>query len=154
MRALVQRIGHAKVFVEGKLEGSAGHGLLLFLGVGTGDDEVSAEQLADKVLNLRIFEDEAGKMNRSVLDISGDMLIISQFTLYADTSRGRRPSFTGACEPAKAEALYDYFVDRLRRTGLSVATGSFGKMMQVELINDGPVTIMIDTDQSGMKRKQ
>ncbi len=152
MRALIQRIDYARVTVEGACEGSAGKGLLVFLGVGLEDDESRADQLAEKVLNLRIFEDEAGKMNCSLLDISGDLLVVSQFTLFADTGKGRRPSFTGACEPAKADELYKYFVARLRRSGLSVATGSFQKMMQVELMNNGPVTIMLDTDNYGGKK--
>lgn len=152
MRALIQRIDYARVTVAGVREGSAGKGFLVFLGVGAEDDESRADLLAKKVLNLRVFEDEAGKMNCSLLDISGDLLVISQFTLFADTSRGRRPSFTGACEPAKADLLYNYFVACLRRSGLSVATGIFQKMMQVELLNNGPVTIMLDTDNYSRKK--
>ncbi|OPL11508.1 MAG: D-tyrosyl-tRNA(Tyr) deacylase [delta proteobacterium MLS_D] len=146
MRALIQRVDYAKVFVEGVLEGSAGAGFLVLLGVADTDDETSAELLAEKVVHIRIFEDDTGKMNRSILDVSGDMLIISQFTLLADTGRGRRPSFNVACEPVRAERLYRYFVDVVRGRGIETSTGSFGKMMKVELVNNGPVTILLDTD--------
>ncbi|HET58510.1 MAG TPA: D-tyrosyl-tRNA(Tyr) deacylase [Deltaproteobacteria bacterium] len=146
MRALIQRVDYAKVYIEGILEGSAHAGLLVLLGVAASDDDTAAEMLAEKIVHLRIFEDDAGKMNRSVLDVSGDMLIISQFTLFADTSKGRRPSFNGACEPVKAERLYRYFVDVVHRRGVKTSTGSFGKMMKVELVNNGPVTILLDTD--------
>ncbi|MCK9229217.1 MAG: D-aminoacyl-tRNA deacylase [Syntrophales bacterium] len=146
MRAVIQRIHRAKVTVDGACVGSAGRGILVFLGVGKGDGTAEAEFLCDKILNLRIFEDEAGKMNRSLLNISGDMLIISQFTLFADTSRGRRPSFTDACEPETAGKLYEHFVACARKHVTRVATGSFQKMMDVELVNYGPVTVLLDTE--------
>lgn len=146
MKAVIQRIHRAKVTVDGACVGSAGRGLLVFLGVGKGDGTSEAELLCDKIINLRIFEDEAGKMNLSLLNISGDMLIISQFTLFADMSRGRRPSFTDACEPGRAEKLYEHFVACARKHLSGVATGSFQKMMDIELVNHGPVTMLLDTE--------
>lgn len=154
MRAVIQRIQRAKVTVDGACFGSAGAGLLVFLGVGKGDGIPEAEFLCDKILNLRIFEDEAGKMNLSLLNISGDMLIISQFTLFADASRGRRPSFTDAGEPEKAEKLYEHFVACTRKHLTGVATGSFQTIMDVELVNHGPVTILLDTETMKNTRKR
>ncbi|MDD5476527.1 MAG: D-aminoacyl-tRNA deacylase [Syntrophales bacterium] len=146
MKAVIQRIHRATATVEGACVGSAGTGLLVFLGIGKNDGTAEADLVCEKIINLRIFEDDAGKMNLSLLDISGDMLIISQFTLFADSSRGRRPSFTDACEPDKAGQLYDYFVSLARRRVANVATGSFQKMMDIELVNHGPVTILLDTE--------
>jgi D-tyrosyl-tRNA(Tyr) deacylase len=148
MRAVCQRVSRAKVTVEGEVVGEIGLGWLVLLGVGPNDDEATATRMADKIVGLRVFEDEAGKMNRSVLDVGGALLVVSQFTLYADTSRGRRPGFTGAASPALAEPLVARFADLARERGLTVATGRFGASMQVELVNDGPVTIAL-TDEPG-----
>ncbi len=144
MRALVQRVSSARVEVGGQTVGEIGAGLLVFLGVGRGDTELEAEVLAAKIVKLRIFSDAAGKMNLNVRDAGNAALVVSQFTLYADTTRGNRPSFVGAAPPARAEALYSYFGEALRKTGLSVATGVFGADMQVSLVNDGPVTMWIE----------
>lgn len=147
MRAVVQRVTRARVSVDGRTVGEIGPGLCVLVGAGEGDGAAEAAYTADKVVNLRIFADEAGKMNRSVLDIGGGVLAVSQFTLYGDVRRGRRPAFVHALEPEAARALYEQFVDRLREAGVSpVATGVFGAMMQVELTNDGPVTILIDSE--------
>jgi D-aminoacyl-tRNA deacylase len=145
MRAVVQRVSEASVRVEGATVGRIGAGLLVLLGVGRGDAAKDAEQLADRVLNLRIFADEAGQMNRSVIDVRGELLVVSQFTLYGDVRRGRRPSFDAAATPAAARELYETFVRELRAAGLPVSTGEFQAMMQVELANDGPVTILVDS---------
>lgn len=144
MRALVQRVRSARVGVGGQTVGEVGPGLLVFLGVGYGDTHLEADLLAAKIVKLRIFNDAAGKMNLNVRDAGNAALVVSQFTLYADTTRGNRPSFTDAAPPARAEALYDYFAEVLRRTGLSVATGVFGADMQVSLTNNGPVTIWVE----------
>ena len=146
MRAVVQRVSSARVEVEGKVVGEIGRGLLVLLGVGEGDSEKQAHWLADKVAGLRIFEDEAGKMNLSVEEVGGDLLVVSQFTLYGDCRKGRRPSFTGAAPPEEADRLYGIFVARLRERGLPVATGVFQAMMQVHLVNDGPVTLIVETN--------
>src|SRR3954468_5709649 len=143
MRAVCQRVSHASVTVDGEVVGEIGHGWAVLLGVGPRDDEQTAARVADKIVGLRVFEDEAGKMNRSVLDVGGAVLLISQFTLYADTSRGRRPGFTGAAPPAVAEPLVDRVAALIRERGLRVATGRFGAHMAVELVNDGPVTIVL-----------
>ena len=145
MRAVIQRVRRAAVVVAGETVGAVDTGWLVLLGVGPADTPAEAAWLADKVANLRAFEDDAGKMNRSVLDIAGGVLVVSQFTLYGDTRKGRRPSFTGAAPPALAEALYERFAAELRAVGLPVATGRFGADMQVELVNDGPVTFVLDT---------
>lgn len=129
--------------VDGEVVGEIGHGWLVLLGVGPRDDEAMAARMADKIVGLRVFEDEAGKMNLSVLDVGGAVLVVSQFTLYADTSRGRRPGFTGAAPPAIAEPLVDRFAELVRARGLTVATGRFGAMMDVALVNHGPVTIIL-----------
>jgi len=146
VRAVVQRVSSARVEVEGKVVGEIGRGLLVLLGVGEGDSEKQAHWLADKVAGLRIFEDEAGKMNLSVEEVGGDLLVVSQFTLYGDCRKGRRPSFTGAAPPEEADRLYGIFVARLRERGLPVATGVFQAMMQVHLVNDGPVTLIVETN--------
>jgi len=146
MRALLQRVSRASVSVDGESIASIGPGLLVFVGVGQGDDESSTDGLARRVTELRIFADEEGRTNRSILDVVGAVLVVSQFTLYADTSRGRRPGFTDAADPALAERLYLRFADRLRDAGVTdVETGSFGAEMAVELVNDGPFTIWLDT---------
>ena len=146
MRALLQRVSHAKVTVDGDVTGQIDEGLLVFLGCGEGDDDEDLEYLVDKLVNLRIFADDEGRMNLSLLGVQGQMLVVSQFTLYADTRRGRRPSFTNAMKPGPAEDLYERFVDAVAERGVQVATGVFAAMMDVELVNDGPVTIMIDTN--------
>jgi len=145
MRAVLQRVSRASVAVDETTIGAIGRGLLVFLGVGQSDTEDDARHLVDKVVNLRVFPDKDGRLDRSVLDIRGDLLVVSQFTLYADTRRGRRPSFSEAGAPADAQALYDRAVNVFRETGLTVATGRFAAMMQVELVNDGPVTIWLDS---------
>jgi D-tyrosyl-tRNA(Tyr) deacylase len=137
-------VSRAVVRVEGKIVGQIGHGLLVFLGVEQGDDEAAAEYLADKSADLRIFRDDAGKMNRSVVDVEGAALVVSQFTLAASTRRGRRPSYSRAAPPELAVALYERFMERLRERGIEVAEGIFQAMMDVELVNDGPVTILLD----------
>lgn len=144
MRALVQRVSAARVKVGGRTVGEIGPGLLILLGVGGGDSEREADVLAAKIAKLRIFSDAAGKMNRSVLEAGNAALVVSQFTLYADTSRGNRPSFGAAAAPEEADRLYRYFSDALRVLGLHVATGVFGADMQVSLTNDGPVTVWLE----------
>jgi D-tyrosyl-tRNA(Tyr) deacylase len=145
VRAVVQRVSEASVRVEHELKGQIGPGLVVLLGVQLGDGEADAEALADKVLNLRIFPDEAGQMNRSVLDSRGGLLVVSQFTLLGDARKGRRPSFIDAARPEEADRLYLHFVERLRLSQLAVATGVFRAMMDVALVNQGPVTILLDS---------
>ena len=145
MRALLQRVTFARVTVQGETVGEIGPGLLVLLGVGHGDTQKDADTLAVKIAKLRIFNDDAGKMNLGVREAGNATLVVSQFTLYADTSRGNRPSFTGAAPPAEAEALYLYFAEQLRAQGLEVQTGKFGADMQVSLINDGPVTVWLES---------
>ena len=145
MRAVVQRVSRAKVTVEGSLAGEIGLGLLVLLGVGQEDTEADAAYLSEKVVGLRIFEDEDGKMNRSVRDVGGSVLVVSQFTLYGDVRRGKRPSFDEAAPPEAARRLYELFVQKIQATGLRCETGRFQEMMQVELVNDGPVTILLDS---------
>src|SRR6266699_273107 len=147
MRALLQRVSRASVIVDEQVVGQIGQGLLVLLGVGKKDSEVQVKTLADKIVHLRIFGDDEGKMNRSVLDIGGEVLVVSQFTLYADMRRGRRPSFIEAAPPALAEPLVEQFKDALAAYGLTVADGIFGAYMQVELLNDGPVTIWMDSEE-------
>jgi D-tyrosyl-tRNA(Tyr) deacylase len=142
---VVQRVAEAAVRVEGTVVGEIGPGLLVLLGVGHDDGPADADYLADKVLNLRIFPDEAGQMNLSVLDTRGDLLAVSQFTLYGDTRRGRRPGYSAAAPPEEANRLYRYFVGRLRESGLRVEEGVFQAMMDVSLVNRGPVTILLDS---------
>jgi D-tyrosyl-tRNA(Tyr) deacylase len=148
MRAVVQRVSRARVDVSGKTVGEIGRGLLVFLGVGHGDSEKDAEFLANKIAHLRVFSDEQGLMNRSVIEVEGDVLVVSQFTLWGDCQKGRRPSFTRAAPPDRARALYEDFVRHIRGKGLAVATGEFQEMMDVHLVNDGPVTMLIDTEKS------
>jgi D-aminoacyl-tRNA deacylase len=145
MRALLQRVSRASVTVDEQVVGQIGQGLLVLLGVGRDDSEVQVKTLADKIVHLRIFGDDEGKMNRSLLDRGGEVLVVSQFTLYADTRRGRRPSFTDAAPPAVAEALYERFKDVLVGYGLPVACGVFGGSMKIDLRNEGPVTIWLDS---------
>ena len=145
MRAVVQRVGRATVKVGDEITGEIGKGLLVLLGVGQGDNESDADYLAEKVAGLRIFEDEAGKMNLSVGEIGGVVLAVSQFTLFGDVRRGKRPSFDAAARPERARQLYDAFVERIRARGLRCETGRFQEMMQVELVNSGPVTILLDS---------
>jgi D-tyrosyl-tRNA(Tyr) deacylase len=146
VRAVVQRVREASVSVEDKVVGSCGRGLLVLLGVADGDDEDIAERLAGKVVRLRIFEDSAGRFDRSLLDVGGETLVVSQFTLLADSKRqkGTRPDFSKAARPDVAEPLYERFCDALRAEGVSVQTGVFGARMEVSLVNDGPVTIILD----------
>ena len=143
MRAVCQRVSRASVTVDGEVVGEIGLGWLVLLGVGPNDDETVAARMADKIVGLRVFEDDDGKMNRSVADVGGSLLVVSQFTLYADISRGRRPGFTGAAPPAVAEPLVARFAEIVRERGLTVATGRFGAMMEVGLVNHGPVTIVL-----------
>jgi D-tyrosyl-tRNA(Tyr) deacylase len=145
MRAVVQRVSRAKVSVNGSITGEIGLGLLVLLGVGCDDGEADAIYLAEKIAGLRIFEDDAGKMNRSVLDAGGSVLAVSQFTLYGDVRRGKRPSFDDAAPPEQARRLYEFFVQRIQAAGLRCATGRFQEMMEVELVNEGPVTILLDS---------
>ena len=145
MRALIQRVSRASVTVEEKVVGQIGKGLLVFLGIGLEDTENTVKTLVDKIVQLRIFSDEQGKMNLSLLDVQGEVLVVSQFTLHADVSRGRRPGFTKAAPPSMAIPLYDLFKDTCKNYTLTVESGVFGAMMQVELCNDGPVTIWIDS---------
>lgn len=147
MRALLQRVTQASVTVDNQIVGQIDQGLLILLGVGQGDGEVQIKTLVDKIVHLRIFADDEGKMNRSLLDIGGEALVVSQFTLYADTRRGRRPGFTNAAPPAAAEPLVERFKATLVAHGIVVAGGIFGAHMQVALINDGPVTIWLDSDE-------
>ena len=148
MRAVVQRVSRARVTVEGKVAGEIGAGLMILLGVGREDSAAVAASLAEKVAHLRIFEDQQGKMNRSLLDVKGAALVVSQFTLYGDARGQRRPSFISAAPPEQAAALYEEFNKALRALGVSVATGVFQTMMSVELVNEGPVTILLDSDKT------
>ena len=145
MKALLQRVTGASVSVAGEVVGSVGRGLVVFVGVANEDTEKDAQYLAQKTVNLRIFADEEGKFNLSALDINGELLLVSQFTLLADTRKGRRPSFVEAAPPDRAEEFFDYFVEQTSATGLKVETGRFQQYMQVEIHNDGPVTILLDS---------
>ena len=145
MRLVVQRVKRAEVRVDGEVVGRIGPGLLVLLGAGEGDGAADVAWCVDKVVNLRVFEDDAGKMNRSLLDVAGALLVVSQFTLYGDCRHGRRPSFTAALEPTAAAALCDELVRQARALGVGVETGRFGAMMDVELVNDGPVTLLLDS---------
>jgi D-tyrosyl-tRNA(Tyr) deacylase len=148
MRAVIQRVREGRVRVGGETIGEIGHGLVILLGAGDGDTLAEADRLADKIATLRIFPDAQGKTNLSILDVGGGVLVISQFTLYADCRKGRRPSFVHAAQPDLASPLVDRFADRLRQAGIRrVETGEFGAMMMVEIFNDGPFTIFLDTDQ-------
>ena len=148
MRAVVQRVTGASVAVDGTEIGSCGRGVLILLGISPEDTPAEARWLADKVTNLRIFPDDEGKMNRSLLDIGGQALVVSQFTLYGDARKGRRPSFIRAAEGPEAEALYEKAVSNLRALGITCGTGKFGAMMDVSLVNDGPVTILLDSEKT------
>jgi len=145
MRAVVQRVSRARVTVRGEVVGKIERGLLVLIGVAGTDSETDADYLAEKIAGLRVFEDDAGKMNRAVAEVSGAVLVVSQFTLYGDVRRGKRPSFDAAAPPEQARRLYEYFVERIRAAGLRCETGRFQEMMQVELVNDGPVTILLDS---------
>lgn|SRR5450631_294777 len=145
MRAVVQRVSRARVTVSGEVAGEIGLGLLVLLGVGAGDTRHEADYLADKTMGLRIFEDAGGKMNLSVAEVAGALLVVSQFTLYGDARRGKRPSFDAAAPPEPAREIYEYFVEKVRAAGLRCETGRFQETMQVELVNEGPVTILLDS---------
>ena len=148
MRAVIQRVSRCRVLVAGKTVGEIGPGLLVLLGVGKTDNEAAADYLAEKLLGLRIFEDDQQKMNLSVQDKHGEVLVVSQFTLYGDVRRGKRPSFDAAARPEEANRLYEYFVAKIRAAGLRCETGVFQAMMDVELVNQGPVTILLDSEKS------
>jgi len=149
MRLVVQRVGRASVDVAGERIAEIGRGLLLLVGIASGDEDIDFRRAADKVVHLRIFQDDEGRMNRSVVDVGGRILAVSQFTLYGDTRKGRRPSFVGAAAPEVAKPLFDRFVDALRVEGVDVEVGRFGAKMAVELLNDGPVTLVIDVAPAG-----
>ncbi len=146
MRAVIQRVGRASVSIDGQRVSSIGGGLVVFLGVHASDGTGELQWMADKIIHLRIFEDHEGKMNRSLLDLGKEMLIVSQFTLYGDCRKGRRPGFSQAAPPTHAEPVYRQFIDEIRKRGISVAAGRFQATMEVELVNDGPVTLLIDSE--------
>ncbi|MBI4641932.1 MAG: D-tyrosyl-tRNA(Tyr) deacylase [Candidatus Tectomicrobia bacterium] len=145
MRAVVQRVSQARVSIQGRVAGEIGRGLLVLLGIGKEDDSTDVEYMTSKVVNLRIFEDHEGKMNLSLKDVKGEMLVVSQFTLYGDCRKGRRPSFIDAAEPEQALLLYERFLAETRNLGIQVASGEFQAMMDVFLVNQGPVTILLDS---------
>lgn len=144
MKALIQRVKYASVTINGELYSKIGNGILVFLGVEKGDSESNAAKLADKIAKLRIFEDDNGKMNKSVVDVSGEILVVSQFTLAGDCRKGTRPSFDKAELPQEANRLYEYFTEQIRSKNITTQTGEFGAMMDIELLNDGPVTFMLE----------
>ena len=144
MKALIQRVKKASVVINGELYSEIGMGLLVLLGIRKGDEKVNAEKLSNKLVRLRIFEDENKKMNRSLSDINGEMLVVSQFTLYGDCKKGTRPGFDNAAEPIRANELYEYFISCVKGLNIQCKTGKFGAMMDVELVNDGPVTFMVE----------
>jgi D-tyrosyl-tRNA(Tyr) deacylase len=148
MRAVVQRVSRARVIVDGSVTGEIANGLVILIGVGREDTSAVATGMAEKISNLRIFEDDQRKMNRSLLDVKGSALVVSQFTLYGDARGQRRPSFVAAAPPEEAKKLYEEFSEALRAMGIEVATGIFGAMMSVELVNEGPVTILLDSDKT------
>ncbi len=148
MRAVIQRVSNAKVRVDAAIIGKIGRGALVFLGVSASDSEKEASQMVEKIVNLRIFDDSEGKMNQSLADIDGDLLVVSQFTLYGDARKGRRPSYIKAAAPAQAEELYEFFVMEAKKHISLVETGKFQAMMNVELNNDGPVTILLDSEKN------
>jgi D-tyrosyl-tRNA(Tyr) deacylase len=152
VRLVIQRVNRAAVRVGGAVVGAIGRGLVVLAGVETGDGAAQAEQAAEKLAGLRVFEDEQGKMNRDLVEVGGAMLVVSQFTLYGDARKGKRPSFIEAARPEKAIPLYETFVLAVRELGIEVQTGRFGAMMQVELVNDGPVTILLDSPAAGIPR--
>jgi D-tyrosyl-tRNA(Tyr) deacylase len=145
MRAVIQRVTHAQVSVDGKVTGKISRGLLVFVGVARADTQADADYLAGKIAGLRIFDDSDGKMNLSLTDIGGAVLVVSQFTLFGDVRRGKRPSFDGAAPPQRARELYEYFIERIRSVGLPCETGRFQENMRIDLTNDGPVTIQLDS---------
>ena len=147
MRAVLTRVKHASVTIDGQVAGQIGEGFLILLGVGPNDTAAECDKLCDKLLSLRVFEDENEKMNRGLEDVSGEVLVVSQFTLYGNCKKGRRPDFFGAAKPDVAIPLYERFVQRCRDSGFHTETGEFGAYMQVESLNDGPVTLVVDTDQ-------
>ena len=147
MRAVLTRVKHASVTIDGQVAGQIGEGFLILLGVGPNDTAAECDKLCDKLLSLRVFEDENEKMNRGLEDVSGEVLVVSQFTLYGNCKKGRRPDFFGAAKPDIAIPLYERFVQRCRDSGFHTETGEFGAYMQVESLNDGPVTLVVDTDQ-------
>ena len=147
MRAVLTRVKHASVTIDGQIAGKIGEGFLILLGVGPNDTAAECDKLCDKLLSLRVFEDENEKMNRGLEDVSGEVLVVSQFTLYGNCKKGRRPDFFGAAKPDVAIPLYERFVQRCRDSGFHTETGEFGAYMQVESLNDGPVTLVVDTDQ-------
>lgn len=151
MRAVLQRVSHANVKVDGETIGSIGKGFLVLLGVAEEDSEAAADRMADKICKLRIFEDADGKTNLSLADVDGELLVVSQFTLFADCHKGNRPSFIKAGAPDKASQLYEYFMECCRNHGFTVAHGSFGADMKVELENDGPFTVILEGDENGIK---
>lgn len=153
MRAVIQRVSEGSVSVEGKIIGEINQGLVILLGVTHDDTREDADYLSEKIANLRIFNDDAGKMNRSLLDVSGAVLAISQFTLYGNTRKGRRPSFVEAAPPEIADPLYEYFMANIREKGVVVEKGQFGAMMQVKIFNDGPVTILLDSQERHQPRR-
>jgi D-aminoacyl-tRNA deacylase len=148
MRAAIQRVSRCRVTVDGNIVGEIGAGFLVLLGVSKTDNEAAADYLVKKIIGLRIFEDAEGKMNLSVQDSGGAVLVVSQFTLYGDVRRGKRPSFDAAARPEEAKRLYEYFVDKIRAAGLRCETGQFQAMMEVELVNSGPVTILLDSEKT------
>lgn len=148
MRAVIQRVSQAKVKVSGNTVGEIGRGLLVFLGVGKEDTPADVEYLLEKIVNMRIFEDEGGKFNRSLVEVAGELLVVSQFTLYADCRQGRRPSFSAAAPAEWARSLYELFLEKARQKGLSVSSGIFQARMEVELTNEGPVTILLDSSKN------
>ncbi len=145
MKAVIQRVKSAEVYIDGNVKGRIGNGLLVFLGIGKGDRDEDLDYLVSKIPDLRIFEDDSGKFNHSLIEKKGEILVVSQFTLYGDCRKGRRPSFTDAEEPETAKKLYEKFIDKLKARGLNVETGEFQAKMEVHLINDGPVTILLDS---------
>ena len=147
MRAVLTRVKHASVTIDGRIAGKIGEGFLILLGIGPDDTEALCDKLCDKLLSLRIFEDENGKLNRGLEDVNGELLVVSQFTLYGNCKKGRRPDFFGAAKPDLATPLYERFVQRCRNSGFHTETGEFGAYMQVDSLNDGPVTLVVDTDQ-------
>lgn len=152
MRAVVQRVSRAVVRVDGRPVGAIGRGLVVLLGVGDGDSTAEADWLADKIVGLRIFEGQTGKFDLGLADVGGELLVVSQFTVYGDTRKGRRPNFSAAAPPAVAEALYERFVAHVRESGYRVATGVFGAMMDLELVNDGPVTVIVEREPNSHRR--
>jgi len=148
LRAVVQRVKKAKVTVDGRVTGSVEHGILLLLGIGQNDQDKDLQYIFDKTINLRIFEDDQGKMNRSLIDVGGQLLVVSQFTLHGDCRKGRRPGFSAAAPADKANAMYEQFIQKSRDAGITTATGEFGAMMDVELVNSGPVTLLLDSEKT------